>query len=207
MGFYIFCHLGLVTQLIPYLLGEEGGIYIFLCLTHIFTTYLRNIHEKKNLGPENTHEKKFWTYEIPKRKNLDPQNTHEKKLWTHEISTRENFGPTKYPRNTHKKKSWTHEIATRKNLDPRNTHEKKFWFHEISTRKNFGPTKCPREKILDPRNIYEKKFWTHKISTRKKKLYPLEHNDTTARDPRNSAHSFTDSTIFFANSIVHHSIL
>ena len=30
-------------------------------------------------------------------KILDPQNTHEKKLCSHEIPARKNFGPTKYP--------------------------------------------------------------------------------------------------------------
>ena len=67
-----------------------------------------------------THERKFWTHEIPKRKNpeptkysrektLDPRNTHEKNFGTNEIPTRKYLGPTKYPRE--------------KILDPRNTHE------------------------------------------------------------------------------------
>ena len=31
-------------------------------------------------------------------KILDPQNTHERKFWTHEIPRRKNLRPTKYPR-------------------------------------------------------------------------------------------------------------
>ena len=41
--------------------------------------------------------------------------THERKFWTHEIPTRKNLGPAKYPRgktldprNTHEKKFVTH---------------------------------------------------------------------------------------------------
>ena len=48
---------------------------------------------------------------------MNPQNTHEKKFGTHEIPTRRNWGPTKYPRekiedpqNTHWKKLMTHKL-------------------------------------------------------------------------------------------------
>ena len=46
----------------------------------------------------------------PREKILDPQNTHEKKYWTHEIPTTRNIGPTKYPRQ---------EILDPKIVDPR----------------------------------------------------------------------------------------
>ena len=46
--------------------------------------------------------------------------THERKFWTHEIPTRKNFGPTKHPRkkiwdtrNIHERIFWTHEILTK----------------------------------------------------------------------------------------------
>ena len=32
------------------------------------------------------------------RKNLNPRNTHERNFWTHEIPTKKAFGPTKYSR-------------------------------------------------------------------------------------------------------------
>ena len=74
----------------------------------------------------------------PREKFLDPQSTHEKKFWTHEIPTRKNFGPTTYlrekildPRNTYEKKFWTHGIPTRKNFGPT---------HEIPMRKYFEST-------------------------------------------------------------------
>ena len=75
-------------------MGQEYGIY-FSFLTHIFTRYLRNFHEKKFWTHENAHEKKFGPKKYPQQKASDPRNTHEKKLWTHEISTRKNYGPTK----------------------------------------------------------------------------------------------------------------
>ena len=81
----------------------------------------RKIHTRKNPGPKNTSEKKYWTQEIPAIKNcgatkyqpayilgsrnkltkylreeiLDPRNTHKKKLWTHEILARKYLGPKK----------------------------------------------------------------------------------------------------------------
>ena len=55
--------------------------------------------------------KKFGHTKYTREKILDPQNTHEKKIRTHEIPTRKIFGPTKDPR----EKFWTHEILTRKN--------------------------------------------------------------------------------------------
>ena len=78
-------------KLIPYLLGQEYGIYLFLFLTYIFTRYLRNIHKKKTLNPRKHPRGKVWTHKIPTRKNFaptkyprekmrDPRNTHEKKL-------------------------------------------------------------------------------------------------------------------------------
>ena len=57
------------------------------------------------MDPQNTHEKKFRTHEIPPRQQiLDPQNTHEKKFGTLEIPTR--------------KKIRTREITKRKNFVP-----------------------------------------------------------------------------------------
>ena len=49
-----------LSKLILYLLGQEYEIY-FSFLTHIFTRYLQNFHEKK-----------FWTHETPTRKNYGP---------------------------------------------------------------------------------------------------------------------------------------
>ena len=34
----------------------------------------------------------------PREKNRDPRNTHEKKYWTHEIPTRKKLERIKYPR-------------------------------------------------------------------------------------------------------------
>ena len=46
--------------------------------------------------------------------------THERKFWTHEIPTRKNLGPTKYP----KEKIWdSPNTHGKKILDPQNTHE------------------------------------------------------------------------------------
>ena len=107
-------------------LSEECGIYLFLFLTYILTSYPRNIYEK-NFGPTK-HQRE---------KGLDPQNTHDEKFWTHKIPTRKKFEP----QNIHEKTI----------LDPRKTNEKKIRTHEIPTRKNFEPTKYTREKISDPR--------------------------------------------------------
>ena len=59
-------------------------------------SWIHKIPTRKNIGPtkyqrdeisdpQNTHEKTFWTYEIP------PTT----KFWTREIPTKKNFGPTK----------------------------------------------------------------------------------------------------------------
>ena len=47
------------------------------------------------LDSQNTHQKIYWTHEIPTRKILDLRNTRKKKIYTQEIPTRKNFGPTK----------------------------------------------------------------------------------------------------------------
>ena len=61
---------------------------------------------------------------------LNPQNSHEKKLGTHEIPTRKKLRPTKYPL----KKLGSHKLPTTKTEDPRNTHEKKLMIHELPTK-------------------------------------------------------------------------
>ena len=108
--------------------GEECGIYVFLFLLYIFTSYPQNLHVKKNLvDPRNSHEKKSWAHEnTHEKKSWAQENTHEKKSWTHEKTTAKNFGPTKYSR--------------KKNLDPQNARERKFRTYKIPKRKNFGPT-------------------------------------------------------------------
>ena len=63
---------------------------------------LRNIHEKINLDPRNTHAKKIGPAKYPREK-----------IWTHEIPTIKIFEPTKYPRE---------QI-----LDPQIIHERKIW--------------------------------------------------------------------------------
>ena len=45
---------------------------------------------------------------------LDPQNTHEKNYWTHQIPTRKTFQTKKYPR----EKLLTQEVPTRRKLGP-----------------------------------------------------------------------------------------
>ena len=73
------------------------------------TFLLTKYPHEKNLKPQNTHEKRFWTHQIPTRKNLRPtkrwqekisgtRNNLKKKIETNEISAWKNFGPTKYPR-------------------------------------------------------------------------------------------------------------
>ena len=44
-----------------------------------------------------THEKKFWTHEIPTRKNLGPTNYPRKKVWDPRNTHEKKLGPTKYP--------------------------------------------------------------------------------------------------------------
>ena len=46
------------------------------------------------LDPRKTHEKKFWTHEIPTEKFLGPQNTHEEKFRIHKTFMKKNIGPT-----------------------------------------------------------------------------------------------------------------
>ena len=79
--------------------------------------------------------------------------THERKFWTHEIPTRKNLGPAKYPRGKTLDPRNTHE---KKICDPLNTHQKIFWTHEIPMRKIFGPTKYALTHdgtmALDPRD-------------------------------------------------------
>ena len=67
----------------------------------------------KNFGPMK------WTRE----KKLNPQNSHEKKFWTIEIPTKKKFGSTKNPRekildqlNTHEKISRTNDKPTRRSF-------------------------------------------------------------------------------------------
>ena len=110
--------------------------------SHICPRFTKEISTSKNVGPR----------KCPRIRSLDPQNTHEKKFWTYNRPTRKNFGSTKHPReknletrNTH---FWTHEIPTKKNFDPPNTGDKKILAHETPTRKNIVPTKYTREKIL-----------------------------------------------------------
>ena len=69
---------------------------------------------------EITFKTNFGSTKYPREKILDSRNTHEKIFWTHEIPTRKYFEPTKYPRenildsrSTHEKKFWTHEILTK----------------------------------------------------------------------------------------------
>ena len=106
----------------------EGGVwhfFIFSFLFYMITSYPRNIHGKK-IGPT----------KYPWGKILNPQNTHETKFRTHEIPMRKNFGPTKYPqennlisRNTHGKKIGSAKYS-REKCGQRNTHKEKFWIHE-----------------------------------------------------------------------------
>ena len=51
-----------------------------------------------NENYEITHERKFWTHEIPTEKIWNPRNTHEKISKSPKIQTLKNFRPTKYPR-------------------------------------------------------------------------------------------------------------
>ena len=102
----------LISHFLPYI--------IIQFLNYIFTSHLRNTHEKKFWNHKIPTRKKIWTHEFAMRIKLHPQNTHE-------IPKRKNFEPTKYLRekilnlrNTYEKKSWAHEIPTRK----------KFWTHE-----------------------------------------------------------------------------
>ena len=55
-----------LSTLIPYLLGQEYGIYLFLFLSYIFTRYLQIIHEKKILYPLKYPPEKIW----------NPRNTY-----------------------------------------------------------------------------------------------------------------------------------
>ena len=119
----------------------------------------QNTHEKIFWTPRNTHEKKFWTHETSTKKVLDPRNTHERKFLNPRNIHQESLGPTKYPRE---------EIS-----DPRHNYEKKVLTHEIPTRKNFGPARNPQEKILDPRRHDDRR------PTR----------PTIVGDPRNLTHS------------------
>ena len=52
---------------------ECGGIYLFLFLFYMFTSYPQNVHEK-NFRPTNYSREKI----------LDSQTTHEKNFWSHE---------------------------------------------------------------------------------------------------------------------------
>ena len=67
-------------KLIPYLLGQEYGIYLFLFLTYIFTRYLRNMHKKKPLNPRKHPRGKVWTHKIPTRKNFAPTKYSREKI-------------------------------------------------------------------------------------------------------------------------------
>ena len=47
---------------------------------------------------EITHERKFWTHEIPTRKNLGPTKYPKEKIWDSPNTHGKKFRPTKYPR-------------------------------------------------------------------------------------------------------------
>ena len=127
------------------LTGEECRIYLFIFLIFIFTSYPRNIHEKKIYTHETSTRKNVGPTKYPRKKLLDPRNTHEKKSYSHE---REKLlEPTKYPRqkildlqNIREKNLEPMKYSRKKGSDPRNTHEKEIGSHEISTRKKFRTT-------------------------------------------------------------------
>ena len=110
----------LTSHFLPYI--------IIQFLNYIFTSHLRNTHEKKFRNHKIPTRKKIWTHEFAMRIKLHPQNTQEKKFRTHEIPTRKNFEPTKYlrekklgPWNTYKKKildTRRHDLIIER--DPRN---------------------------------------------------------------------------------------
>ena len=61
---------------------------------------------------------------------MDPRNTHERKFWTHEIPTRKNLEPTQYPRenileprNTHEKNFRSHEGTMEQSHETHETHD------------------------------------------------------------------------------------
>ena len=65
-------------------------ISIFITLAHAASKW-------KPLNHEINLKKKNSTRNISKRKKFGSMNTHEKIFWTHEIPKRKNLGPTKYP--------------------------------------------------------------------------------------------------------------
>ena len=103
----------LISHFLPYI--------IIQFLNYIFTSHLRNTHEKKFRNHKIPTRKKIWTHEFAMRIKLHPQNTHE-------IPKRKNFEPTKYLRekilnlrNTYKKKildTRRHDLIIER--DPRN---------------------------------------------------------------------------------------
>ena len=95
---------------------EEYGIYLFIFLAYIFTSYPRNMHQNKIFDSQKTHEKKPWTHEITTRRNFvttkyprekisDPQNIHENKIrtlegtmtrWNETHKTHDSTKPTEF---------------------------------------------------------------------------------------------------------------
>ena len=59
-----------------------------------FCFLLKFVENYKILDPRKTHEKTFWTHEIPTRNFLGPRNTHEKLFFFQGIPS-QNYGPTK----------------------------------------------------------------------------------------------------------------
>ena len=73
----------------------------------------------------------------------------------------------------------------RKSFGPMKYLRGKIWTHEIPTRKKLGPPKNPRGKISDPQ--INQKYFCHTKARWHDGTRPTR--PTTARDPRNLAHS------------------
>ena len=91
--------------------------------------------QEETLDPQNTWEKKFQIYHIPRRKNfgpkkhprkkiLKPQNTHKKYFGSTKYPLETNFGPTKYPQEKISDPRKNNGLMTQDPQDPRwhNTH-------------------------------------------------------------------------------------
>ena len=95
---------------VTYSICTEGGVWqLFIFILHLCILELPTKH--------------------PREKFLDPQSTHEKKFWTHEIPTRKNVGPTEYsqekmldPRNTNEKIFRIHECTMAQWYECHETH-------------------------------------------------------------------------------------
>ena len=95
------------------------------------------------LNPQNTHEKKLGTHEIPTRKNLRPTKYPLKKLGSHKLPTTKNWGPTKYPRE--------------KTDDPRTTHEGTMaWWHW--THETYDGTRPAKSSALIYGEVCQKRY-------------------------------------------------